>query len=200
MVWSIREWPRISWRVVATLTEALALAKPEGYVRTFVDEGPSMTDLLSATLEARKRDRLRAAPRAETRRPAVGRRRAPDPHMVPSGSLRERVEGAGLRSERFPDPPFVSHAFPTAGCQIIPGSLASAGGAGGRRAARRTTSILRVVTGHRRVDPLISDPRKLHFEPPDSIGPPALALHSRPISRISAGYTIRYRNGLIAAM
>jgi LuxR family maltose regulon positive regulatory protein len=44
-------------RAVDTLTQALVLAEPEGYVRTFVDEGPAMGDLLSATLEARQRGR-----------------------------------------------------------------------------------------------------------------------------------------------
>jgi LuxR family transcriptional regulator, maltose regulon positive regulatory protein len=50
-------------RAVGTLTRALALAEPEGYIRTFVDEGPAMGDLLSATLEARQRGRLDAAGR-----------------------------------------------------------------------------------------------------------------------------------------
>src|SRR5918993_5190556 len=45
-------------RAVSTLAGALALAEPEGYVRTFVDEGAPMGDLLSATLEARQRGRL----------------------------------------------------------------------------------------------------------------------------------------------
>ncbi len=42
-------------RAVGTLTQALALAEPEGYVRTFADEGAAMGDLLSATLGARQR-------------------------------------------------------------------------------------------------------------------------------------------------
>ena len=45
------------------LAGALALAEPEGYVRTFVDEGAPMGDLLSATLEARQRGHLDAAGR-----------------------------------------------------------------------------------------------------------------------------------------
>jgi LuxR family transcriptional regulator, maltose regulon positive regulatory protein len=42
-------------QAVGTLAQALTLAEPEGYVRTFVDEGAAMGDLLSATLEAHKR-------------------------------------------------------------------------------------------------------------------------------------------------
>jgi LuxR family transcriptional regulator, maltose regulon positive regulatory protein len=37
---------------------ALALGEPEGFVRTFVDEGPALAVLLSETLEARRRGRL----------------------------------------------------------------------------------------------------------------------------------------------
>jgi LuxR family maltose regulon positive regulatory protein len=45
-------------RAVSTLGQALALAEPEGYVRTFVDEGAPMGDLLSEVLEFLQRDRL----------------------------------------------------------------------------------------------------------------------------------------------
>jgi LuxR family transcriptional regulator, maltose regulon positive regulatory protein len=45
-------------RAVSTLARAMALAEPEGFVRTIVDEGPAMADLLSAALEARQRRRL----------------------------------------------------------------------------------------------------------------------------------------------
>ena len=45
-------------RAVRTLAGALALAEPEGYVRTFVDEGAPMAELLSEALEARQRGRL----------------------------------------------------------------------------------------------------------------------------------------------
>jgi LuxR family maltose regulon positive regulatory protein len=43
---------------VGTLIQALALAEPEGYVRTFVDESSPMAKLLSEALEVRQRDRL----------------------------------------------------------------------------------------------------------------------------------------------
>jgi LuxR family transcriptional regulator, maltose regulon positive regulatory protein len=52
---------------VNTLAESLALAEPEGYVRTFVDEGASMNVLLSATLEARQRSHHDAASRVSIR-------------------------------------------------------------------------------------------------------------------------------------
>jgi LuxR family transcriptional regulator, maltose regulon positive regulatory protein len=42
-------------RAVGTLARGLALAEPEGYVRTFADEGAAMGDLLSAVLEANQR-------------------------------------------------------------------------------------------------------------------------------------------------
>jgi LuxR family maltose regulon positive regulatory protein len=45
-------------RAVSTLTQALALAEPEGYVRTFVDEGQPMAEMLSGVLEAQQRGRL----------------------------------------------------------------------------------------------------------------------------------------------
>ena len=47
-------------QAVGALTRALALAEPEGYVHTFVDEGAAMGDLLSAALEARQRGHLDA--------------------------------------------------------------------------------------------------------------------------------------------
>jgi LuxR family transcriptional regulator, maltose regulon positive regulatory protein len=47
-------------QAVGALTRALALAEPEGYIRTFVDEGGAMANLLSMTLEARQRGHLDA--------------------------------------------------------------------------------------------------------------------------------------------
>src|ERR671910_602329 len=45
-------------RAMDVMGQALALGEPEGYVRTFVDEGPAMVVLLYETLEARQRGRL----------------------------------------------------------------------------------------------------------------------------------------------
>jgi ATP/maltotriose-dependent transcriptional regulator MalT len=45
-------------RAIDFMGQVLALAEPEGYVRTFVDEGPPMLVLLSETLEARQQGRL----------------------------------------------------------------------------------------------------------------------------------------------
>ena len=54
-------------RAVVTLTRALFMAEPEGYVRTFVDEGAAMGELLTATLEVRQRGHLDAANRVPAR-------------------------------------------------------------------------------------------------------------------------------------
>jgi LuxR family transcriptional regulator, maltose regulon positive regulatory protein len=49
-------------RAVSALAQALVLAEPEGYVRTLVDEGPAMAELLSWVLQARQ-SRVSEAPR-----------------------------------------------------------------------------------------------------------------------------------------
>ena len=50
-------------QATSTLAQALALAEPEGYVRTFVDEGSPMSELLSGVLEAQQRGQLRTPSR-----------------------------------------------------------------------------------------------------------------------------------------
>jgi LuxR family maltose regulon positive regulatory protein len=54
-------------RAVSSLTRALALAEPEGYVRTFMDEGAAMGELLAASLETRQRGHLDTANRVSAR-------------------------------------------------------------------------------------------------------------------------------------
>ena len=44
---------------VADVARALELGEPEGYVRTFTDEGPAMVTLLGAALAARRRPGVR---------------------------------------------------------------------------------------------------------------------------------------------
>src|SRR5215207_3329129 len=59
MLQALALWERdAKERAVSTLTQALTRAKPEGYVRTFVDEGPEMALLVSEVLEAQQRGRL----------------------------------------------------------------------------------------------------------------------------------------------
>lgn len=47
-------------QAITTLAQALSQAEPEGYVRTFVDEGPPMADLLLKVLKAQQKGRLAA--------------------------------------------------------------------------------------------------------------------------------------------
>jgi LuxR family transcriptional regulator, maltose regulon positive regulatory protein len=54
-------------QAVSTLTRALLLAEPEAFVRTIVDEGAAMGDLLSAVLEVRQSGRLEGAGQLSTR-------------------------------------------------------------------------------------------------------------------------------------
>jgi LuxR family transcriptional regulator, maltose regulon positive regulatory protein len=50
-------------RAMSTLAETLALAEPEGYVRTFVDEGQPMAEILSGVLEAQHKGHPDSPPR-----------------------------------------------------------------------------------------------------------------------------------------
>ena len=78
-------------QAVSTLAQALSLAEPEGYVRTFTDEGPPMGTLLSEALEARRRDRLNPPVSAHYLRKlwaAIQREGSADP-TPPSAALPE---------------------------------------------------------------------------------------------------------------
>jgi LuxR family maltose regulon positive regulatory protein len=54
-------------RAVQTLAEALTLAEPEGYFRTFVDEGIPMATLLSEILEVQQKERTSSLRRVPAR-------------------------------------------------------------------------------------------------------------------------------------
>jgi len=50
----------LTTQAIMALAQALSQAEPEGYVRTFVDEGPPMADLLLKALKAQQKGRLAA--------------------------------------------------------------------------------------------------------------------------------------------
>ena len=84
-------------RATDAVGEALALAYPEGYVRTFVDEGKPMAELLSGVLESQQRgqqDSLGRVPAHYPRKLLVAlEREAPDaarPATELSEALSER--------------------------------------------------------------------------------------------------------------
>jgi LuxR family maltose regulon positive regulatory protein len=80
-------------RAVGALAEALILAEPEGYVRTFVDEGPPMAELLSTVLDARQRGRLESL------------RRVPAHYLRKLLAALERdTSGAGPPAAGLPEP------------------------------------------------------------------------------------------------
>jgi LuxR family transcriptional regulator, maltose regulon positive regulatory protein len=80
-------------RAVSTLAEALVLAEPEGYVRSFVDEGSKMAELLSGVLDARQRGRLESSDRI----PAHYLRKL-------LAALERDASGAGLPAAGLPEP------------------------------------------------------------------------------------------------
>jgi LuxR family maltose regulon positive regulatory protein len=80
-------------RAVSTLAEALALAAPEGYVRTFVDEGQPMAEILSGVLEAQQREQPDSPPRV------------PAHYIRKLLAVLERDDaGARLPAKRLPEP------------------------------------------------------------------------------------------------
>ena len=81
-------------QAMVTLERALALAEPEGFIRTFVDEGPPMARLLyeaaSCGIALEHTRRLLAAfPVAEPERTAPSKPQAPRPELVEPLSERE---------------------------------------------------------------------------------------------------------------
>jgi len=78
---------------VRALARALALAEPEGYVRTFADEEIATGDLLSATLEVRRGKHFGAIDRVSA--PYLARLQA----ALAQGRARPAVDG------RLPEPP-----------------------------------------------------------------------------------------------
>ncbi len=81
-------------RAVNTLTQALALAEPEGYVRTFADEGAPMGDLLSEVLDAQRRRR-----RPDTASPAV-----PARYLAKLLAALAREDAVPAADQRLPEP------------------------------------------------------------------------------------------------
>jgi LuxR family maltose regulon positive regulatory protein len=92
---------------LTALAEALALARPEGYIRVFADEGPPMAALLRSLVRARQRGRAAAASKAardhlnrvvRAFQPPVGR--PEQPASVASGLIepltRRELEVLGL--------------------------------------------------------------------------------------------------------
>ena len=79
-------------RAVTTLTRALVLAEPEGYVRTFADEGAAMGDLLSEVLDAQQRGRLDATPSVPMR------------YLAKLLAALAREDAAPAADERLPEP------------------------------------------------------------------------------------------------
>jgi LuxR family maltose regulon positive regulatory protein len=80
-------------RATDVIGRALLWGQPEGYVRTFVDEGPAMAVLLSETLEAQQRGRLDPA------------NKVPTPYLRKLMMVLERdATGATLPAEELPEP------------------------------------------------------------------------------------------------
>src|SRR3712207_4421416 len=108
-------------RALDMMGRALALAEPEGYVRTFVEEAPPIAELLSEVLEAQQRGRLDSLRRvpahylrkllAATERDATGTAR-PDTGLPEVLSERElevlQLIAAGKSNRRIATELFVS--------------------------------------------------------------------------------------------
>ena len=81
-------------RAVGTLAKAMVLAEPEGYVRTIVDEGPPMAEILSGMLQATNRGSLDPpVPARYLRKLLVVLERDSAHTASPVGGLPERLSG-----------------------------------------------------------------------------------------------------------
>ena len=88
---------------VAKVSQALALAEPGGFIRTFVDLGPTMAELLrrlikQADVRVDYIGQILAAFREDERAIAQN---GPEPHTVPSPSLSPSDSGALLTEREF---------------------------------------------------------------------------------------------------
>jgi LuxR family maltose regulon positive regulatory protein len=96
-------------RAVAALARALTLAKPEGYVRIFLDEGESMRDLLRRIPAPYARQLLATSGSNE---PAPASATAPAAGLLEPLTAREleilRLIAAGLRNQEIADRLFIS--------------------------------------------------------------------------------------------
>jgi LuxR family transcriptional regulator, maltose regulon positive regulatory protein len=81
-------------RAVGALAKAMVLAEPEGYVRTIVDEGPPMAEILSGMLQATNRGSLDPpVPARYLRKLLVVLERDSAHTASPVGGLPERLSG-----------------------------------------------------------------------------------------------------------
>jgi LuxR family maltose regulon positive regulatory protein len=81
-------------RAIDVMGQALALAEPEGYVRTFVDEGPPMATLLSEVLGAQQQgrtDSLRRVPAHYLRKLLAALERDASGAALPAAGLPEAL-------------------------------------------------------------------------------------------------------------